>query len=248
MLDFDDRDLLASTEKAHDIGSRGVSDTGRPGPVNEDPFTRRLSWPASVELLGPTSEDAMVLAFLRAEIDSPLVGATLAWCLVQHKADRSLLDQPDLRSQPQNELRKRVLGSSRGYAQDAYLFGGFPDNVGWNKARLTVAELGSAKYAYEQSWSDLTGGSRRISDGAKVVGVQLPGDTPRFIRDIADAICTGRRVSDLVLVGRPGAEPADLVLVEGFKRATALVSVGRSSDTVDVFLGFSERIGDWPRF
>jgi hypothetical protein len=192
----------------------------------------------------------MVLAFLRAELRSPMLAMRFVLWLSRHGYSRSLLDEANLESDAENELRRRVLGGWRGYRQNSLLFVGFPDDVRWHNARMTSAELADVKYATEPSWDRLSGGTRLTSDGAKNLGViALPDDGAKHILAIARAIRSGRAISDLILVGRPNANPDELVLVEGHKRATAHVFVGEDdAKDIDALVGLSERIGEWERF
>lgn len=56
-----------------------------------------------MELIGPSSEAEMVLAFLRAEADSPRHGQYFAGL------DRRLIDDPDITDRVQNLRRKAAL-------------------------------------------------------------------------------------------------------------------------------------------
>jgi hypothetical protein len=76
--------------------------------------------------LGPTTEDAMILAFLRAEVNSPRFGSVVQHWLGLLRSDRGLIDNADLADAAQNAIRKELLGGVRGYGKDAYLFRGFP--------------------------------------------------------------------------------------------------------------------------
>src|SRR5207249_4677910 len=175
-----------------------------------------------VDLL-PSSEDAMVLAFLRAERRSTTWAMELALVLSRCGCSASLLENADLANEAENDLRRKVLGEWRGYRRDSYLFGGFPsDDVDWREVRMTVAELAEGKYARDATWDTLSCGTRLISEGAKNVGiVAVPGDTTKTIVAIARRIREGELVQDLISVAEPGARPAGFVLVEGHKRATA---------------------------
>jgi len=58
---------------------------------------------------GPATEDEMVLAFLRAEIDSSRYDEFIATALVRLGFTRRLIDQPDLTDGPENAGRKKLL-------------------------------------------------------------------------------------------------------------------------------------------
>ena len=73
--------------------------------------------------LGIASEDDVVLAFLRAEIDSPKWGPDYLRVLQDLRLDRvSLIDAANLAGSHAGVIRKDVLGAVRGYGRDEALF------------------------------------------------------------------------------------------------------------------------------
>jgi hypothetical protein len=82
---------------------------------------------ASVTDIGPATENEMILAFLRAEIDSSRFGTAYAQILSNSRIDRQwLIDRADLNSDGENRARKELLGLVRGFGNDSFLFRGFP--------------------------------------------------------------------------------------------------------------------------
>jgi hypothetical protein len=115
----------------------------------------------------------MVLAFLQAEIDSPRFQASIPQ--VPGVNFRALVESADLRSDRENAIRRRILGAYRGFG--TLLFESFPNDLDWHRARLTVDELGAARYANYPTWVTLSAGTRRIADGALNIGnVPLPDE------------------------------------------------------------------------
>src|SRR5262245_54609974 len=83
--------------------------------------------------LGPSSEAAMVLAFLQAERESP----RFSWAI---DGDSSgLLDGANLDDPEENAARARMLGY-RGFQQRDFLFRGFPADVQWRRVELEAAD------------------------------------------------------------------------------------------------------------
>ncbi len=104
-----------------------------------------------MKLLEPSTEDEMILAFLRAEIESPLYKDNL----LRVPGARALVDQADPESEREKAARRMLLGSYRGYGWA--LFEGFPNDLSWRRAGLTIDELGAAKYMDYPRWVVLSG-------------------------------------------------------------------------------------------
>jgi len=86
--------------------------------------------------LRPATADEMVLAFLRAEVDSPRFSPVIKHWLVTHRFDRTtLIDNGLLHDLEQNRLRAELLGAARGYQDNKWLFAEFPDDVQWRSRR-----------------------------------------------------------------------------------------------------------------
>src|SRR5262245_2079854 len=105
----------------------------------------------SVQDLGPATADEMILAFLRAEIDSPRFrnaqGLLLRDQLQQSGYDpSSLIDTANLGDAGANTLRREILRQWRGYGDAKKVFGGLPANVSWRRKRLEPDEIGHLKY------------------------------------------------------------------------------------------------------
>jgi hypothetical protein len=77
--------------------------------------------------LETTTADEIVLAFLRAEIDSPDWGARYQEFLRRENLDRStLIEHADLSDSETSNSRERLLNFVRGYGDRKYLFGLHP--------------------------------------------------------------------------------------------------------------------------
>jgi len=105
----------------------------------------------------------MVLAFLRAEFDSPRFGYYIRGWL---GGNRALIDDPDLDDVAENTTRKRALENVRGFGTNAALFTEFPIDAEWLRVIYTVEEVGAMKYANHPTWTRLSKGTRLVIDGA----------------------------------------------------------------------------------
>jgi hypothetical protein len=106
-------------------------------------------------------------------------------------------------------------------------------------------------YADFSTWKTLSGGSRRVADGAAnidhipvVKGGQKVNDG---IRTTAAAISKGGPMAELICVA-DNPDGRGLVLVEGHNRATAYVLAAEPPDEGEIIVGWSPDIAHWPYF
>jgi len=195
----------------------------------------------------------MVLAFLRAEIDSGIYGSEVVRHLEQRGCDRRLIDDGDPANETENLRRRQLLAAWRGWGRNTMLFRDFPTDVSWYQARLTVSELGRAKYAAWDEWEKLTRMTMLVMDGANNAAnpFYASENIRAHVPEIAAAIRAGAFLPELILVGKPDSD--EIVLVEGHKRATAYVlAVEDPGEEVAAIVGTSPSIAVWcgwrPRF
>jgi hypothetical protein len=167
-----------------------------------------------MERIASATEDEMVLSFLRAERTSPRWGEQ-----VMHKlAGRSeLLDEPDLGSDTENQARRYVLGSYRGYRRNAYLFEGFPNDLEWYRVRLTRSEVCELLVGRGQ-WDDLTKTTRKVGIAAKNATAIISSEDARAnaILAIIEGDHQGRSFEPLIMAALSPDGPH--VLIEGYSR------------------------------
>jgi len=107
--------------------------------------------------LGPASDDDIVLAFVRAEIDSPTWGPGYLDWLRALRLDRSyLIDAADLLDAYANCARKVVLGAVRGYGRGELLFQGFFPDTKWRRVSIEPSDFHRLKYINgNEDWRNL---------------------------------------------------------------------------------------------
>jgi len=194
-----------------------------------------------VRLVGPSSVDEMVLAFLRAEVDGPRYQQFFA------NLDRRLLVEADLTDAAQNRVRWQLLDSYRGG-----FIGPLPTDTQWQRWALTRAELGDVRYANHVTWQVLSGKTRRVRDGAAnvrrlVVVAELGVDVGAGIRETAKAIDAGHKLPELIAVATD-PQASSPVLVEGHTRATAYLIATKPPTEIVFLIGWSRTMTTWPWF
>src|SRR5215472_9222038 len=165
------------------------------------------------------TDDFMIAAFVRAEIDSPRFGAAYRGLLAQRRVPRSVVDNPNMLRPEDNDVRRWLLRSVRGYP-DTLLFAGFPTGVSWFKATVAPDDLRSLYYADHPTWTTLTRGSRLVADGARnVKDIPTSEDANHNIQAVTDRVLDGETFPELR--GVSSAPDGPVVILEGQTRATA---------------------------
>ena len=162
----------------------------------------------------------MVATFLAAEINSEHYGPPITEILARLGQPRSLLERPDTTDEAANAVRRQVLAAHREYPT-GNVFTGMPADVTWHYAALTPAELGTVRYIDYPYWTEFSGGTRLVADGARRLG-PWPDLPPEAIyRQVAENLRDGKLPPPVILLGEPGL--ANLIVIEGHKRLTGLL-------------------------
>ena len=171
--------------------------------------------------LRPGSEAEMVALFLRTELPAARFRDTLRALLARHGLPESVITDPDLDNDAQNQARLRLLTAHREYGTRTGLFEGFPDDVSWQWMAITPAELATVRYIDYDYWVELSGGTRLAADAAPRIraGVAPFGVPSDWALGMAREVARGARFPPLILVttGTGG----DLMVLEGHARLTA---------------------------
>jgi hypothetical protein len=173
-----------------------------------------------MEILRPATEEEVLECFVRAERDSERYGETVRRLLEKHGGDV-----------------RAVLEEHRAWESRDGLFGGFPRDVEWFRARVTRDELLDVLYINWDWWLRITGGTRRPRDAAVR---QQPDDGDRAI---AQAAATN---PPLIAVRAPGSY---LVLLEGHVRLTAYAMFPEYvPEELEIYLGESPDMAGWSEY
>jgi hypothetical protein len=196
-----------------------------------------------MEELGPATEHDAVLAFLQAEIDSPRWRHHVQQGLQSVGAGRSLIDAPNLHSAEENRERISVL-AYRGYRRGQFLFTGFPcETARWRRVRLYRSDFPLLRYGNEQcapAFVGLSRGTRRVVDAAANVAL-VQNEATVHVNGVIAALRAGTTYPPLLAVE---SGVGDLILIEGYTRATAHAVVGPLA-TVDFFVATAPDITRW---
>jgi len=195
---------------------------------------------------GAATEDEMLAAFLRAEIDSSRYGNNFVKTgLAQLGLERHIIDAPNLTDAAENGARRRLM-QYRGYEARTALFTGFPLDVRWRRVELEARDFETMQYindarATSPHWTNLSDGTRLVSVGARNFRQRLTDPATQQIADIAQALRNGRCFPELIAAE---AEGGSLILIEGHSRATAY-ALEEPVRAVEVLVGSSPSMSGW---
>jgi hypothetical protein len=169
-----------------------------------------------VRLLHPTTEDDMVAVFLKAEIASKRFGEKIFAQLERDGREPSIVEAPDITSEPDNAYRRRILASYR-----AYVLEELPAHTAWYRALLSRDEVAKIRYIDYDYWNEISGHSRLpiVATEAIRAGREIYGQSLQGFLDVAQALRSGVQFPLLILVG--ASPDAQLTVYEGHLRLTA---------------------------
>jgi len=199
-----------------------------------------------MRLLSAITEDEMVSVFLKTEIHSARFQQQILAQLRHDEQDRGVVDAPDLGSAQENAYRLHLLGEFRGYRRNAGLFIGFPDRVVWYRASLSPDELMRVRYIDYSYWNELSGGTRLPTAAAETIraGKAIYGQSTRGFLELADDVCRGAQLPELILTGVSPSAP--LVVMEGHVRLTAYaLALDCLPAAIEPIVGFSPDFSEW---
>lgn len=192
---------------------------------------------------GPATEAEMILAFLRAEIDSPRFAASVGSFVSSVGGDPALITNADLADEAENASRRAILSGYRGYGCNQYLFTGFPGDTAWRRVQIEPTDHQYLLYAKEPSWIQMSDGTRLVARVAEKIALsQLTCDTADHVKAIQDKLQAGKQYPEII--GVQAENDQGIVLVEGHCRATAFVGL-RWPNKIEMFLGGSLSMRSW---
>lgn len=94
-----------------------------------------------MEILRESSEDEMILEFLKAESTSERFSEKLTESMERFGNAVKLINGADLSDETENRQRKKLLGDFRGYGENRELFERFPQVTEWTLCSFSEADL-----------------------------------------------------------------------------------------------------------
>lgn len=197
-----------------------------------------------MRLVGQVQEEIVIAEFLSGEFNSERFKVGIIEALGDH--DSSLITKPNLNDQTENQLRRDILGQTRGFGCNTDLFENFPAEVKWYKAVFQKQDLSEVMYINYSYWNELSSGTRLpIHASQNIINqIEVYGVSNQGFLDISLAIKKGRAFPRLIFVSMN--ENSRVVVLEGHARLTAyFINSEYIPDEIEVFIGFSEKFNGW---
>lgn len=190
-----------------------------------------------MKILRKSSEDEMILEFLKAESASERFSERLKDAMEKLGFEDGLITEADLECELQNVQRKKLLGVFRGYGEDRELFERFPTRLAeWSLCSFSVVDLENIRYIDYSYWNELSAGTRKPLAAAEIIrkGIRIfDVGNDGFLR-AAEYIKDGGTFPKLFFVT---ADYETFVIVEGHLRMTAYAFAPEYFDEIEVIVG-----------
>lgn len=197
-----------------------------------------------MKLVSQVQEDIVIAEFLFAEFNSDRFKNGIIDALGGH--DSSLITKPNLNDQTENQLRRDILGQTRGFGYNTDLFENFPAKVKWYRAVFNKQDLSDVMYINYSYWNELSNDTRLPMYASKNIinQVEVFGVSNQGFLDISLAIKKGKVFPRLIFVSMN--EKSRVVVLEGHARLTAyFIDSAYIPDEIEVLIGYSENFSEW---
>lgn len=189
-----------------------------------------------MEILRKSSEDEMILEFLKAESTSVRFCEQLTESMERLGLTQTLITEANLEDREENEKRKKLLGNFRGYGENRELFERFPKVSEWNLCKFSGKDLENIRYIDYCYWNELSAGTGRPLDATDTIRKDIriyDVSNEGFLR-AAEYIKSGGTFPRLFFLT---ADYEEFVIVEGHQRMTAYALVPECFKDVEVIVG-----------
>lgn len=197
-----------------------------------------------MKIISQVQEDEVIAEFLFAEINSDRFNEEILHALGDH--DLNLLIKPNLNDQAENQIRRDILGQTRGFGRNTDLFENFPTEVKWYRALFGRQDLNKVMYINYSYWNELSSNTRLPLQASKNImnHIEVFGISNEGFLDINLALKNGKVFPRLIFVSMN--ENSRVVVLEGHARLTAFyLDKDYIPDELEVFIGLSDKFSVW---
>ena len=125
-------------------------------------------------IIRKSTEDEMILDFLKGELNSIRFNKKLQGILNSENINDDIIINGDTNSIQENELRKKIMKSFRGYPTKE-LFENFPKKIEWFFVKFDKADFDNIYYINYDYWNELSNNTSKPIEAAKNIrnGIEI---------------------------------------------------------------------------
>lgn len=199
-----------------------------------------------MNILRTSSEDEMILEFLKAEYRSERFSENIKKAMKKLSLDKSIILSADLNNTNENTARKKLLGEFRGYGLNRELFENFPNEIQWSLCNFAGDDLNNIRYIDYSYWNELSKGTHSPLTAAQTIqsGIEIYGQSNAGFVKAAQYIKSGGKFPRPILLTY---DSEHFVIVEGHLRITAFALVPEHFNNVECLVGkcSSDDLKNW---
>ena len=199
-----------------------------------------------MKILYQSSEEEMILEYLRAEISSERFSDDIQDTMKKLALDEKIISSADLKSDDENRKRRELLGSFRGYGRNQSMFERFPVIADWKLCSFSQKDLENIRYIHYSYWSELSGGTHLPVDAAERIrkGICIYGQSNEGFINAASYIRDGGTFPKMFFLT---ADFKSFVIVEGDLRMTVFAMAPDYFNDVEVIVGkcVADELSGW---
>lgn len=189
-----------------------------------------------MRILRDASEEEMVLAFLKEELDSKRFREPILKALKDVGGSEELIRKGNITGERENVLRGQVLGFFRGYP-DREIFEHYPPDVAWKYAAFAAADLDKLRYVDYSYWNELSKGTSSPVRAAETVrkGEEIYGISNQYFLEGKKMLEQGMTFPPLIVLTCGNDR---YLILEGHCRVTAYALLPETFEGTEAYVGF----------
>jgi len=173
-----------------------------------------------MKILRKSSEEEMLLEFLKAEYGSERFSEEIKAAMTTLGLDEKIILSPDIDSASENRQRKQLMGEFRGYGLNRELFENFPAVTSYDLCSFSGEDMEKIHYINYSYWNELSDNTRSPLTAAKNVlnGKLVFGESTEGFLRASEYLKRGGKFPVMFFIT---CDYERFVIVEGHLRMTA---------------------------
>lgn len=194
------------------------------------------------------SEEEVISIFLKGEIKSKRFSKDIYKAVDFLGTDISIINNPNIKDESENTLRKNILEKTRGYISRTVLFEGLPKDIKWYRTVVSKEFLlNNILYIDYDYWIELTNGSRLPKDAVKKIlnNDKVFGVSYDNFLEASEYYKNNKSFDEIIVV----SDSNKFVVLEGHLRLTVYaLNEDILPESIEIIVGFSDIMSNWCNF